>query len=189
MIRINLLAVERDRTKRRAGIEVGQKVTIGCSVILVVTVVAMGWRFWTLREQGARLTQDIAAANLAIGELAPILESVREHDEARAQLTQRVTLIEQLRTGQAGPVRMLDEVSRSLPDGLWLTELRQEPTMVVVQGRATTLRALSDFVASLELSGFFAPPVELVDSQLEDQQGQGEVVRFELRATFQLPGS
>ena len=61
--------------------------------------------------------------------------------------------------------------------------------MVVVQGRATTLTALSDFVASLELSGYFAPPVELVDSQLEDQQGQGEVVRFELRATFQLPGS
>ncbi len=189
MIRINLLAVERDRTKRRAGIEIGQRVTIGCSAIVVVTVVGMGWWFWTLREQGAELTQDIAAADLAIQELAPILDSVREHDAVRAQLTQRVSLIEQLRSGQAGPVRMLDEVSRSLPDGLWLTELRQEPTMVVVQGRATTLTALSDFVASLELSGYFAPPVELVDSQLEDQQGQGEVVRFELRATFQLPGS
>lgn len=189
MIRINLLAVERDRTKRQAGIEIGQRVTIGCSAIVVVTVVAMGWWFWTLREQGAELIQDIAAADLAIQELAPILESVREHGAVRAQLTQRVSLIEQLRSGQSGPVRMLDEVSRSLPDGLWLTELRQEPTMVVVQGRATTLTALSDFVASLELSGYFAPPVELVDSQLEDQQGQGEVVRFELRATFQPPGS
>ncbi len=189
MIRINLLAVGRDRTQRRAGVQLGQKVTIGCSVIVVVTVVAISWRFWTLREQGAQLTRDITAADLAIQELAPILESVREHDDVRTQLTQRVTLIEKLRTWQAGPVRMLDEVSRSLPDGLWLTELRQEPTMVVVQGWATTLTALSDFIASLELSGFFAPPVELVDSQLEDQQGQGEVVRFKLQATFQLPGS
>ena len=187
MIRINLLAVERDRTKRWAGVEIGQRVTIGCSVILVVTVVGIGWRFWSLRQDTARLTQELAAADAEIQRLAPVIESVRESDARRAQLAQRVALIEQLRAGQSGPVRMLDHVSRSLPDGVWLTELRQELTMIVVQGRSTTLSALSDFVANLELSGHFAPPVEIIDSQLEDQQGQGEVVRFELRASFQLP--
>ena len=191
MIRINLLAVERDRTKRRAGIEIGQKVTIGCSVILVMTVVAIGWRFWSLRQQAAQLVQEITAADQEIQRLAPVLDQVTEADARRAQLAERVALIEQLRVGQDGPVRMLDQVSRALPDGLWLTELRQEPTMIVVQGRATTLTALSDFVANMELSGYFTPPVEIVDSQLEQAQGQtqGEVVRFELRATFQPPDS
>ena len=189
MIRINLLAVERNRTKRRAGIAIGQKVTIGCSVILVVTVVGIGWRFWSLRQDGAALTQELIAADAEIQRLAPVIESVRESDARRAALAQRVALIEQLRSSQSGPVRILDQVSRSLPDGLWLTELRQEQTMIVVQGRATTLSALSDFVANLELSGFFTPPVEIVDGQLEDLQGQGETVRFELRASVLPPGS
>ena len=36
-------------------------------------------------------------------------------------LQQRVTLIEQLRKGQSAPVHVLDEISKSLPDRLWLT--------------------------------------------------------------------
>ena len=188
MIRINLLAVERERTTRRAGIEIGQKVTIGCSVILVAAVVGIGWRFWSLRQESNQLTQELAAADQELQRLAPVLERVREFDARRAELAQRVQLIEQLRRGQSGPVRMLDQVSAALPDGLWLSELRQETNQVVVQGRATSLTALSDFVANLELSGHFTPPVEIIDGQMEETQ-QGEVVRFELRATFGAPSS
>ena len=83
---------------------------------------------------------------------------------------------------------MLDQVSFSLPDGLWLTELRQEDANIMIQGRSTTLTALSDFVANLEGSGYFTPPVEIIDSQLESQE-QGEVVRFELRGQFALRSS
>ena len=104
------------------------------------------------------------------------------------RLTERVALIEQLRHVQSGPVRMLDEISRSLPDGLWLLELRQEDERVFVVGRARTLTALSDFIANLEDSGQVAPPVEILDSHLEDAP-QGEVVRFDLRATFVRPAS
>lgn len=189
MIRINLLAVERDRGKqRRAGIAVSQKVAIGAGLIFVATAGGIAWPFWTLRESSARIDEELAAARQEITRLSSVLERVKEFDARRAQLTQRVALIEQLRKGQAGPVRMLDQVSDSLPEGLWLTELRQEGDAVIVQGRSTTLTSLSDFVANLEASGYFVPPVSIVDSQLEAQP-QGEVVRFELRGQFSLPGS
>ena len=113
----------------------------------------------------------------------------RNEFEARsAELARRVSLIETLRAGQGGPVRMLDQVSRSLPDGVWLSELRQEGADITLQGRATSLIALSDLVAALESSGYFALPVTVVDSQLEPQAAT-EVQRFELRATFVLPPS
>ena len=188
MIRINLLAGDRDRAGRRVGIDLGQKVTVACSVILVVTVVVIGWRFWSLRQDSAELAQELAAADQETQRLEPVLERVSEFDVQRAQLAERVSLIEQLRQGQGGPVRMLDQISRSLPDGLWLLELRQDGESIVVRGRATALTALSDFVANLENSGQVAPPVEIVDGQLEDTP-QGEVVRFELRATFVTPES
>ena len=65
---------------------------------------------------------------------------VQQFEQRKAQLSQRVTLIEQLRKGQTGPVHMLDQISRSLPPMLWLTELKQGGSgEVVVDGRCTTL--------------------------------------------------
>jgi type IV pilus assembly protein PilN len=99
-----------------------------------------------------------------------------------------VALIEELRKGQSGPVHLLDEISRSVPDRLWLTELKQDDTEVRLDGRTTTLTALSDFVGNLEGSGYFARPVEILDSKVETVQGVGDVVRFSVKAQFVMPG-
>ena len=187
MIRINLLAVSGARGGRRPLIDLGQKVTVACSVILVVTVVVIGWRFWSIRQQVSELSQDLMAADQEIARLNPVLAQVQASDAQRAQLAQRVGLIEELRQGQGGPVRMLDELSRALPDGLWLSELEQPDGALVVRGQALALGSLSDFVANLESSGYFGSPVEILDGQLNETD-QGELVEFELRATFDWEG-
>ena len=128
----------------------------------------------------------LTATDQEIERLAPVLERVRELETQRARLVERVDLIEELRLARSGPVHMLDQISRTVPDGLWLSELRQAAEGVVVRGRSTTLIALSDFVTNLEGSGQVIPPVEIVDSQIEES-AQGEVVGFELRATFVPP--
>ena len=183
MIRINLLAGAGTGSRRRPALDVGQRITLACSLILVLTVVLVGWRFWSLRQLGIELEQELAAADQEIARLTPVLEQVQASDNQRAQLAERVALIEQLRVGQGGSVRMLDELSRAVPDGLWLSELEQPTDVLVVRGQALALGALSDFVANLELSSYFGSPVEIVDSQL-DETDQGEVVQFELRAMF-----
>lgn len=81
---------------------------------------------------------------------------------------------------------MLDQLSRAVPEGLWLARLDQDGDDVIVEGRTLTLGALSEFVANLERSGHFEPPVEIIDSQVEETD-QGEVVGFELRAGFVAP--
>src|ERR1051325_3096894 len=109
----------------------------------------------------------------------------------RAQLQQRVVLIEQLRKGQTGPVHMLDQVSRALPPMLWLTELKQNdktPGEVLIDGRATTLTALSDFVSNLEATGYFKKSVEIVSRTAEPMSAPpGELIKFSIRAQFQTP--
>ena len=50
---------------------------------------------------------------------------MQQFEQRKAQLQQRVALIEQLRKSQTGPVHMLDQISRALPPMLWLTELKQ----------------------------------------------------------------
>ena len=190
MIRINLLAVERERKKVKGTFQVAQKLTIGCSLILVLALLFMGWRYWSLGAQSKQLDDEIAAAQKEASRLHTIILQVQTFEQRKTDLTQRVTLIEQLRKGQTGPVHLLDQVSRALPPMLWLTELKQtSATEVVIDGRCTSLTSLSDFVANLEGSGYFKRSIDIVNSSTEAlPTPPGELIKFSIKAVFQQPG-
>jgi len=193
MIRINLLAAERDRAKKKKSVTlgtVGQKLTIGCSLILVLGGLAIGWRYWTVNHDSAELDKEIAAAQQETARLHSVIEQVQQFEQRKAQLQQRVALIEQLRKGQTGPVHMLDQISRSLPPMLWLTELKQKDDDVIIDGRTTVLTSLTDFVTNLEASGYFKKSIDIVNTTAEAGQGNAsELVKFTIRASFAQPES
>ena len=128
----------------------------------------------SLQNQSAQLDIDISAAQQETTRLHSIISQVQQFEQRKAQLQQRVALIEQLRRDQTGPVHMLDQISRSLPPMLWLTGLKQgaTPAEVVIDGRCTTMTGLSDFVANLEGSGFFKRGVEIIQSTTEAGAGE-----------------
>lgn len=194
MIKINLLTAERQVKKAAVPLQAGQKLTVVCSLILVLAAVAVGWRFWSLRQESQQLDADISTAQAETARLHSIIQQVQQFEQRRTQLQQRVALIEQLRRDQTGPVHMLDQISRALPPMVWLTGLRQgaDANDVTIDGRCTTLTGLSDFVVNLETSGYFRRSVEIVSSQTRVIPGtntSAEVVEFSVRAQFQQPGS
>jgi type IV pilus assembly protein PilN len=191
MIRINLLAAERDRAKKKSVTlgTVGQKLTIGCSLILVLGGLAIGWRYWTVNHDSAELDKEIAAAQQETARLHSVIEQVQQFEQRKAQLQQRVVLIEQLRKGQTGPVHMLDQISRALPPMLWLTELKQTGAEIVIDGKCTSPIGVSDFVANLEASGYFKRSIDIVSTSTEMlTQPPTEVIKFSIKAVFQQPG-
>ena len=191
MIRINLLAAEKDRGKKKAVTlgTTGQKLTIGCSLILVLAAVFIGWRYWAVTRDSAELDKEIAAAQQETTRLHTIIQQVQQFEQRKAQLQQRVVLIEQLRKGQTGPVHMLDQISRALPSMLWLTEVKQTGTDIVIDGKCMSPIGVSDFVANLEASGYFKRSIEIVSTTSETMpQPPGELIKFCIRAVFQQPG-
>jgi len=191
MIRINLLAAEQRSKKSATAIlgTTGQKLTVGCTLILLLAALFVGWRYWTLTRESADLDRQIAAAQQETTRLHSVIQQVQQFEQRRAQLQQRVVLIEQLRKGQTGPVHMLDQISRALPPMLWLTELRQVGGDVLIDGRATSPIGVSDFVANLEATGYFKRSIEIVSTATESMpQPPGELIKFSLRAIFQQPG-
>jgi type IV pilus assembly protein PilN len=190
MIRINLLGVERKQARKAPTFDVGQKLTVACSLILVGGVLGIGYWYWMLNEGSARVDREIAAANAEATRLRSLLSEVQQFEAQRAQLTQRVQLIEQLRGGQSVPVQLLDHVSRSLPDMLWLTSIVQNGPELTIQGRSTTLIALSDFVGNLGTNPLLIKPIDIVNSEVESagvQQGRSgqqpvETIRFTVKA-------
>ena len=143
----------------------------------------MGWWFWSLQRDSANLDQQIADAERETQRLQSVIQQVAQFEARRAQLQQRVTLIEELRKGQTGPVHLLDQISKALPEAMWLTDLRQAGNDVTLEGRCTSLNSLSDFVSGLEASNLFERPVEIVDSRVEAATtSTPELIRFSVRA-------
>lgn len=192
MIRINLLGGERQKARKSAAFDVSQQITLACSLIVVLAVGGNGWWFWSLHQESTQVDAEIASAEQEAAQLRSLLQEVQQFEARRGQLQQRVALIEQLRSGQSLPVQLLDHVSRSLPDMLWLTSLQQDAGTVTIEGRSTTLIGLSDFVGSLGQGEVLEKPIELVNSQVEppsNAPGQPpvELIKFTVKA--QLAGA
>jgi type IV pilus assembly protein PilN len=192
MIRINLLTVER-AAKKTAGplAGAGYMMTAACTLVLVLSVALVGWRYLSLTHQASTLDAELTAAEQEKIRINSVIQQVQQFDQRKAQLQQRVSLIEDLRKGQSGPVHMLDQISRALPPMLWLTELKQDqksPNEVVIDGRCTSQTLVSDFVSNLEASGFFKKSIDIISSTTEPlATPPGEVVKFTIKAQFQPP--
>jgi len=190
MIRINLLAAERERTKKKAVTfgTAGQKMAVGCSMILVLALLFIGWRYWAISRDSNQLDAAISSAQQETTRLHTVIQQVQQFEQRKAQLQQRVVLIEQLRKGQTGPVHMLDQISRALPSMLWLTELKQTGDDVQIDGRCTNQTGVAEFISNLEASGYFKRSIDIISTTAEPAQaGGGELIKFTLKATFQQP--
>jgi type IV pilus assembly protein PilN len=189
MIRINLLGVERQKPRKAMSFDLGRQVTVICGLILVATALGIGWWYVALIDASKRVDSDIAAAQQEAARLRTVLADVRRFEATRAQLQQRVTLIEQLRRGQSVPVRLLDHVSRSLPDALWLTSMDETGGTVTIEGLSTTLISVSDFVRNLGESALLKKPIDIVNTEVTTTQqssptGQPtvDVIKFSIKA-------
>ena len=192
MIRINLLGVERQKIRRAPAFDIGQRLTLACSLLLVAAALCIGWWYWSLSQESSQVNEELTAAQQEAARLQSLLDEVQQFEQQRQQLQQRVSLIEQLRRGQSIPVQLLDHVSRSLPDMLWLTSMQQQGNQLTIAGRSTTLIALSDFVGNLGGNPILRKPIEIVNSEVNPASGAGaqatpELIEFTVRAQVNVP--
>jgi len=189
MIRINLLGGERQKAKSALRFDVGQQLTAICGLLVVAAIGGIGFWYWSLSRQSAQLDAQIAIKQREAARINTVLAEVKIFEDRKATLQQRVSLIERLRQGQTVPVQVLDHISRSLPDMLWLTDLKQEGPFLTIEGRTTTLIGLSDFVGNLGTSPVLQKPIEILDSEAENANakaatGGPELIQFKVRAAL-----
>ena len=188
MIRINLLGVERAKTRKLPAFTIQAKqLTVACSLILVAGFGGVGWWYWSLTQSAAQVETDITTAQQELQRLQSVLAEVRQFEGRRTQLQQRVQLIEQLRAGQTIPVQLLDHVSRSIPELLWLTDMEQKDQALTIQGRSNTLAATADFVTNLRSSNLLLDiDMKTEVETLQPVPGQAGVELYKFTVTAAL---
>jgi type IV pilus assembly protein PilN len=184
MIRVNLLAVERPTARRKAAPAAAPGALQAILILgffVTGAVVACALLYLWESSKIAKLNADIAAAEQRQRELQVIKLQVDALEAKRATYQRKVDLIERLRAEQSAPVHMLDEISKALPDFVWLTGMDQAGATVKFTGQSNGLTSVADFISALQRTGYF-PQVDLVSSTESNN-----VVTFTLQATFKSP--
>jgi type IV pilus assembly protein PilN len=184
MIRINLLAADRPSqksSKKTAAVPGASQAYLLLALFVGGALLASAGLYFYKQAQIKAVDEKIAAAEARQRQLQDIKRQVDELEMKRATFQRKVDLIEQLKAEQSGPVHMLDEVSKALPEFVWLTSLTQSGNAIKFGGQSNSLTAVADFILALQRSGWF-PNVDLGSTQ-EDKN----IVTFTLDARFMNP--
>jgi type IV pilus assembly protein PilN len=189
MIRINLVAPERAAKKKAAAAAPGPGLpsagALQSYLLLVLfaggAAVLCAGAWWLQSNVLKDLDTRIAADQKRQRDLQAIKRQVDEFQQKKATLENKVAVIETLRAAQKSPVHMLDEISKSLPDYVWLTAMDETRGNIDFKGQSNSLAAVADFISALQRSGWF-PQVELISSQ-----EQKALVSFNLQGSFKDP--
>ncbi len=182
MIKINLLA-ERKPSREKAPIltvsegEGTWKMYILLAIIAIV-ILGIGWRWFSLEQK----TKSLKAAHVEADKELKRLEEVRKkgdlYQKQKDLLERKVNLILDLKRNQTVPVHILDQISKNLPDFLWLDSLSEKNYVLTINGKATTYTAVSNFYNNLDKSSYFQ------DVNLGQTKEVTEGVSFALSCRF-----
>jgi type IV pilus assembly protein PilN len=184
MIKINLLAEKKptrkaSRPSSSMGMDPassGRNILL-IGVLMIGVVVAVGW--WMMLDRSISDWQTkLEDADKELKRLEAAIKKSEEYEKQKNLLSRKIQLITDLKKQQEVPVYILDQVSRNLPDFLWLESMTANKNRISISGKATTYPAVSNFYTNLTDSGFFTD-VEL-GRTFEVQAG----VSFSLTCTF-----
>ena len=162
MIRINLLTEAKAAAARKkapilpTGARLNNLLFFGG--IAVFLIAAGLWFFVRLHDKRV-LGEEIARARLEADRLRSIIEEVKGYEDKKKSLEEKIALINNLKTNQKGPVRLMDEISKALPDLVWLSSLEVAGNQITMKGKTLAPTAVATYLENLKKSPFFAEPV------------------------------
>ena len=131
--------------------------------ILIVAFLILGALaaagYWFLQKQQlAERNETIAQRKQIADRLESIIKEVEDFQKRKDNLQQRIDLINELKKNQKGPVRIMDQISRDLPDLVWLDSMTINAGRVALSGRGLNPNAIALFIENVKNDPYFEEP-------------------------------
>lgn len=188
MIKINLVGERKrpvapapaGRAPTMEGANLGNWALIG--LVALAALVALG-HMLILNGKVKGKEEEVAVAKKEVEELEPYIRQVEEYKAKKAELERKVQVINQLKENQRGPVRVMDHISRALPELLWLSKMEVGPGTITLSGEAFNTNAVANLIENLDRVPEFQEPI------LKDTQQQGQIYTFTISFSYsyQIP--
>jgi len=151
--RINLLDWRATRRARRRKEFLS---LLGLSIGAGVALLGLGYMTMT----GAVEHQDQRNAYLTaqINDLDKQIKEIEELEKVKANLVSRMNVIQQLQESRSATVHFFDEIVNTLPDGIYLSSIKQSGQNVTLEGTAESSGRISAYIKNLDASPWFSNP-------------------------------
>jgi type IV pilus assembly protein PilN len=177
MIRINLLPVKR---KKRA--KPLSSLFVAVSIIGVFLLLGLVFLFISLGSNLKSAQAQFEHNKQHIADLKKKIQEVDDFEKRNMTFQERNKLIEQLRKNQNIPAMMLDEISRDIPNGIWLQSLAFSGGTVNLDGYAFSNAEVVAYVDNLKSSKKFSD-VFLQESKQSDLE---KIPVYSFKLTFKV---
>lgn len=180
MIRINLLPVRAAQRKERLRSQLSVfflcliLVCIGCGALYVQKTAAIN-----------DVKSEIATINQKNKELRKKIGQVKDYEKKKADLDKKLAILQKLKDGKSGPVHLLDELSSSLPEKLWLTKFSEKAGKINLAGVANSENTVAVFMKRLDSSPYYKN-VELSVTE-QTKAGDRKMQKFTLNCSVEVP--
>jgi len=156
MIKINLLEKKQPKPERAPKLEMGGGQNILLVGIILLGVVVAGVWWWSSSNKLETWQVKHVEADRELQRLDEIRKKGEEYKSRKAELARKIELITTLKKQQAVPVHIMDQISKNLPNSLWLESMSVNNNEIKISGKATSYNAVTEFYNNLSDSGYFA---------------------------------
>ena len=174
MPRINLLPwrdEERKKRQRDFGVALAGGVVAAVAAVLA-TMFVYSQMIDNQQSRNERLTAEIKELEKSITEIDGL-------ERQKERLLARMEIIEQLQKSRPEVVHLFDEVARRLPEGVYLTGMKQSGSRVEVRGVAQSSTRVSALMRQIDASDWMADPeVDRVETTQAGASRQAEFVVY-----------
>lgn len=171
---INLLPwreAERKKRQRDFGVAAGGAVVAAIAVVMA-TMFAYSQMISNQQARNQRLTNEIVELEKSITEIDGL-------ERQKERLLARMEIIEELQKSRPEIVHLFDELVRQLPEGVYLTGMKQTGSRVEIRGVAQSSTRVSALMRQIDSSDWLGDPeVERVETTQSGASRQAEFVVY-----------
>ncbi|HUU04366.1 MAG TPA: PilN domain-containing protein [Patescibacteria group bacterium] len=189
MIKINLLKPEKKEvaaggttislTEEAKPSQLSLPALIGA---IALTVCGIGLLYFLQSGELASEKKLLADRTLRKAELEKVLKELAEIETTKLELDNKIKIISDLKLRQKDAVFMMDKMSRSLPEWVWLTNLNFKGGAVNISGKALSNNLIADLINNLQNSNSFTN----VQLKSTSRKKEGGIDIFEFRIECQF---
>lgn len=180
MIRINLLPIraekKRESLRQQAILAGAVLLALGAGIFLV---------HFSLGTQIDGLQQRITTRRGEIARLKKVIGEVQEFKKKKRDLEEKIEIIARLEERQRGPVRVLYELARIIPEKMWMEHLKDSAGSLSLEGIAIDNQTIARFMTLMEASPLFNGVRLEVTKQVT--RGGANLKSFSIKANIVYP--
>lgn len=165
MIYINLLPVRDTQKKEKLRCQL-----LVAALSLGVVLLSCGGLYASIAMKITARQESIAQTQAEIGKLKKVIGEVHNFKKLQTDLQEKLDVLQTLKASKSGPVYMLDELVKAVPDKLWLESFKESGGKITMSGIGLNEQVVAQFLQKLELSPYYKHVELSVTEQKKNKQ-------------------